>query len=43
METDRNMVGLVGLEQLKELKVLMDQAANLPSLRRLNSVLMQGQ
>ncbi len=39
-ETHRSLIELVGLEQLKELKLRMDEIAHLPSLRRLNSILM---
>ncbi len=42
-DTHRSLIELVGLEQLKELKLLMDEIVHLPSLRRLNSILMHVQ
>ncbi len=37
----RSMVDVVGIKELKDLKLLLDEAAAVLSLRRLNSLLMQ--
>jgi hypothetical protein len=39
---DRSMVEVAGVKELKDLINLMDEVSRLPSLRRLNSLLIQG-